>query len=465
MRKLFVLRFYLAGLLTLGVGFLLGLLVGHYELPPYVQLRSAYRWARSLNAKPPVRPHDGFSMSPDPTANGLTDAQQKEMERLRSVGYLSGVLPAGPTSGVTIHDKARTSPGINLLSIGHRPEARLMTMEGETIHSWSRSFFDSFPGTNEAFKTVEGVSHWRRVHLLPNGELLAIHDGVGLVKLSVDSELLWSRRNGAHHDLEVAEDGRLYVLTRQPEIVPWYDKEHVILHDFIEILDPGGNQLRKISLMEAIRNSPYKTLLRKVVTRQDPLHTNDIELLDGRFAGRLPAFKKGNVLVSFLSVGSAVVDLEREQVTWVLSGYCDRQHHPTILDSGNLLIFDNDGDDGRSRVLEIDLVKQQITWIYDNSIGFLQTDTCGANQRLPNNNTLITETDRGRAIEVAPSGETVWEYISPERAGANNEYIARLFEVKRYSQVPGWLTDRLQPTVTSHRPAQEESPEDARLTH
>ena len=36
-----------------------------------------------------------------------------------------------------------------------------------------------------------------------------------------------------------------------------------------------------------------------------------------------------------------------------------------------------------------------------------------AAQRLPNGNTLITESHCGRIFEVTPECETVWEYISP----------------------------------------------------
>ncbi len=50
---------------------------------------------------------------------------------------------------------------------------------------------------------------------------------------------------------------------------------------------------------------------------------------------------------------------------------------------------------------------------------------------MPNGNTLITESDYGRALEVTPDGETVWEFYSPFSAGENDEYIATLMEVVR----------------------------------
>jgi hypothetical protein len=35
--------------------------------------------------------------------------------------------------------------------------------------------------------------------------------------------------------------------------------------------------------------------------------------------------------------------------------------------------------------------------------------------RLPNGNTLIVESDAGRAFEVTAEGEIVWEFLNPDR--------------------------------------------------
>ena len=43
----------------------------------------------------------------------------------------------------------------------------------------------------------------------------------------------------------------------------------------------------------------------------DIFHTNTLEVLDGRFAGRDPAFRKGNLLISVLKLDTlAVLDPE-----------------------------------------------------------------------------------------------------------------------------------------------------------
>ena len=60
----------------------------------------------------------------------------------------------------------------------------------------------------------------------------------------------------------------------------------------------------------------------------------------------------------------------------------------------------------------------------------IEVHTSGA-QRLPNGNTLITESDGGRALEVTPDRRIVWEFFNPHRAGEQGEYIATLFELLR----------------------------------
>ena len=37
----------------------------------------------------------------------------------------------------------------------------------------------------------------------------------------------------------------------------------------------------------------------------------------------------------------------------------------------------------------------------------------GASQRFPNGNTLITESDKGRAFEITKDGKVVWEFYNP----------------------------------------------------
>jgi outer membrane protein assembly factor BamB len=177
----------------------------------------------------------------------------------------------------------------------------------------------------------------------------------------------------------------------------------------------------------------------------DVLHTNTVEVLSGRLADRIPAYASGNVLICIRELGAiAVLDLELGTAVWGMDGNWGKPHQPTVLDNGNVLIFDNRGNAGRSQVIEFDPVTFRAAWIHrGESPDDFYSWECGSNQRLPNGNTLITESDRGKAFEVAPDGTIVWKYLNPMRAGDDLEFIATIFELVRLPQdFPlDWLDD------------------------
>ena len=80
----------------------------------------------------------------------------------------------------------------------------------------------------------------------------------------------------------------------------------------------------------------------------------------------------------------------------------------------------------------MDAVSGDLVWYYEGDAAApFFTHTCGVAERMPNGNTLITESDNGRAFEVLSSGEIVWEFHNPARAGDDDEFVATLFEVER----------------------------------
>ena len=62
----------------------------------------------------------------------------------------------------------------------------------------------------------------------------------------------------------------------------------------------------------------------------------------------------------------------------------------------------------------------------------------------PDGNVLIAETNNGRAFEVTPEGETVWEFINPNQVQEGDlTLIASLWETIRLPESYGddWLDD------------------------
>jgi hypothetical protein len=366
----------------------------------------------------------------------LERAIEQEKEQLEAIGYLQGSTPAGDLIGVTRHDPKRAFQGLNLYTAGHEPAAFLIDMRGEVLHRWAKTFEEVWPGV-EGPGDRRSRQFWRRVRLFENGDLLAIWDGHGLVRLDKDSRVIWKRLNGAHHDLDVAPNGDIYVLARESQLVARVDPRHPILEDFVLVLDPSGKEKRRVSLLEAFEKSKrYGHIWRRSRRKRgDVFHTNTVELLDGRFAHVHPALAQGNVLISIRFLDAiAVVDLDLGEVVWAATGTFKRQHEPTVLDNGNLLLFDNEGPgpDNFSVVSEYELPDMKPVWEYRGAreVPFY-SHTCGAVQRLPNGNTLITESDGGRAFEVTRDKRIVWEYLNPHRAGERGKYIATLFDLVR----------------------------------
>jgi outer membrane protein assembly factor BamB len=245
----------------------------------------------------------------------------------------------------------------------------------------------------------------------------------------------WAYRGGIHHDLFVAGDGTIYALDRDWKLVPRINPAQHVLEDFVTVLGPHGKVRWRLSILECFERSRFAHLVRDMPRRKgDIFHTNTLEVLDGRFAHLDPAFRRGNLLISVFVLNTvAVIDPELREVVWARTGGWRHQHQPTFLDDGRLLVFDNLGAaPDRSRVMELDPVSGKTLWQYGGTraIDFF-SKTLGSAQRLPNGNTLVTESVNGRALEVTRDGRTVWEFNSPHRAGANGELVAVLFEMLR----------------------------------
>lgn len=382
------------------------------------------------------------------SADNLTKEQKQALQQLRSVGYLAGSQQAPHRQNITVYDKTKAYIGLNLVVSGHAPEAILMDMEGREVHKWNCDVFRAWPEFNPEkhygkYVDTSTYTYWRRAHLMENGDLLAIFSGVGLIKLDKNSNLLWSTFNGAHHDLYVAKNGNIYVLTRKAHINKKYNSQKPILEDFICVLDSEGQKLQEISIFDVLENSHFAPVLRKLPAEGDILHTNTIEFIEKQYSDNPTQLKKGTVLISLCRPSLVcAVDLERRSVYWGESDLWTEQHQPTLLANGNILVFDNNGLKGRSTVLEFDPSSRDVQWYYrGNGDNTFYTHACGSCQRLPNGNTLITESDPGRAFEVTHDKEIVWEYVNPHRAGEENELIATLFEVVRLRETfpTDWL--------------------------
>jgi hypothetical protein len=446
-------RLFRVGLLIFAVivGFAYGLAAGTYQLFPYQTVRS---WVHAFR-------HESRASSPTAEPAELDDGDR---QRLETLGYLPSYEAAPAKTGLIALQSDRVSPGFSFYVSAHAPEAHLVTLNGTTLHSWRYDFGAACPERSVPAATREHPTedydsdspeawrawrqgYWRRAALLPGGDALAVFDYDGLIRVDVDSKLRWALCDAYHHDISLDEDGRIYALRRTERSLAEIHPKRAFQDDSIDVLSPEGELLQRVSVVDALRSSPYASHLKRIDRQMlsehgDILHTNAVKVLGRHPAAENSAFRPGNVLISIKHLDLiAVVDMELEQVVWALSGMWRYQHEPVLLDNGNILVFDNAGRGGRSRVLEFEPATQRIVWSYPQPGDHdLMSGCCGSVRRLSNGNTLITESSPGRALEVTGAGEVVWEWLNPHRMGSDKQ-IPMLLEVLRIdpASTESWL--------------------------
>lgn len=349
--------------------------------------------------------------------------------------------------GTTVYDPHNAYDGLTLYTSGYASQALLIDMQGRVVHQWQRAFSTVWdPSAAVRHPAPDVRTTLRKAHLFPNGDLLAIHIGAGdspygygMVRLDRDSNVIWKNLDHFHHDFDLGPDGRIFGLTHtyRSEMPEGLTHLHLpVLEDHLAIISPEGETLKKISLLDAVNRSEFRRLLWLIpaASLADPLHANAVDVLDpdsaARLGAKVPVASAGQVLLSFRELAGgtiALLDVVTEKIVWTLRGPWISHHDPDILPNGNILLFDNRGHygpGGASRVLEVDPGNGRIVWQYAGDAGrrfesLIRSDQ----QRLPNGNTLITESDGGRLLEVTAGGRIVWEYINPVRDSEGRDRI------------------------------------------
>jgi len=327
--------------------------------------------------------------------------------------------------------------GYTLVTTTSGTFANLIDMEGRVCHQW---------------QATEGISY---AYLLPNGHLLLRSGGArqggqrvvggarsgSIRELDWDSNVLWEYHNlMLHHDFERLPNGNTLILLFEPlpeELVAQIqggfttaDHTEGMLGDLVQEITPAGEVVSAWRSWEHL--DPAKDVICHLENRAEWTHQNALNVTPS-----------GDLLVSFRRTDTVgIVDRHTGAFRWKWgSGVISHQHHPTYLDNGHVLLFDNGchrPGPTYSRVLEVDPSSNEIVWEYqgDPPISFYSFHISGA-ERLANGNTLICEGAPGRLFEVTPEHDIVWEYINPMPgkpvvAGAPNTPVS-VFRAHRYA--------------------------------
>jgi hypothetical protein len=359
------------------------------------------------------------------------------IEQLSAIGYLAGSEPAHDFHGVTQHHPQRVAPGLNLITSGHGPVALLMDMDGEVLHEWRAEFAQIFPDHPRFERAKEHRRNfWRDAVLFPNGDILVIWELFGLFKLDRNSRVLWAVPEPAHHDLQLTESGEIVHLQAKRKMISGIPEKQAV-EDFIVVRDAEGRELRRVAISDALRNVHWLRLRKAFWARSkergyglneksiyDPFHTNSLWLLSPAEAARLgDTFRAGDALVSMAMLDTiAIIDMEKGTTRWSQQGPFGMQHGPRPTPDGDIILFNNFLTAERSSLLTLNPRTRRVTREYTGPKSEpLHSRRSGDVQLLPNGNTLVVESDGGRALELTEDGEVVWEFRSPYRVREQGE--------------------------------------------
>ena len=339
----------------------------------------------------------------------------KALEKIKALPYVTRTRPSAKhrsKTRVQRHLPHLAHQGLNFYNYESDSNAQLVDMSGKVLHVWDA-----------------GELIFDHAELLPDGSVLGLSQEGGYVfKLGFDSRVVWKTKIGAHHDLDVALNGDILVLTEGGVHLKQLHPRRPTIENWIQVLSAGGKAKGRVPLSRLLLSSGIplermKAVMARNVEEEgqgdgfDAFHANTIEVLrKDVLTADQQLLRKGQVLICLRHLNLVcVVDMKSERIVWSWGmDELDRPHQPSMLDNGDVLIFDNGSRRGFSRVLEVDPREGKIRWQYAaHPREDFFTAASGGCQRLPNGNTLITESMTGRIFEVTRDGEVVWEFFSP----------------------------------------------------
>lgn len=342
---------------------------------------------------------------------------------------------------VSIYDPIKAYDGYTMFAPRTSKDVWLIDMEGRVVHRWRMKHMPGGDG-----------------RLLPNGNLLRLNRTLDeplhffgsvaseLVEVDWDGNVVWQYDDPyMHHDFFRMENGNT-VISRHvflPEGIaakikggiPGTELDGKIVgHAFHEIT-PEGKVVWEWLGHEHL--DPKVHIICPLCPRNIWGYVNGVAVLPS-----------GDILVSFRDFNTIeIIDKGDGRIKWRWGAPYElgHQHNPTILENGNILVFDNGfhrvtthetAVENYSRVIEVNPKTNEIEWEYTaETLSNFYSGVASGAERLANGNTLICESAKGRIFEVDTEGNIVWQFISPfyfpwPRAGLSNW----IFRAHRYGR-------------------------------
>ena len=366
-------------------------------------------------------------------------------------------------TGTTVHKPEKCYNGYTVVTPYRSSLIFLIDMAGRIVHTWqadpernAQSWFLRRLANGNWMSLNFYVPHTGKQDDLAPNSVSELDFETAIVELDWDGNVVWRydspEGSKLNHDMARLQNGNTLVCLDRQMDAPGISDKPVTDYYFLEV-DSEGRTVWEWHAVDHFEGFGYSETARQLMRERggsmllcntlSPLSGNALEKTDARFArGNILGSQRGTNLIF-------IVDKQSGEIVWrwgMGRGQLVGQHHPVMQQNGNILIYDNGGQAGfpnrtrfYTRLIEIDPVSGEIVWEYAHEphtfkpMSKFFSSSWGSVQRLPNGNTLSLDCHKGRLFEVTPSGEIVWEYISPFAWGRGTQVVeSGMYRTYRY---------------------------------
>ena len=259
--------------------------------------------------------------------------------------------------------------------------------------------------------------------VIDGGRLLYVGGGRAWI-LSLDGDILWASPDDdlltVHHSASMMPSGNVLMVTNEYRDVTQDGATRSWRGDRIVEMDPATNEIVwSWSTFDHFDTDDYDVFQNN--HWNDWTHVNDARYVESDNSIYISVRHLSRVTRIDYDTGDIVYNLGMDMPSGDVDAGDDLfsyQHFPTILENGNMLLFDNGnrrggepaGSGSKSFAVELalgdlPLEQAEIAWAWQTPIYCPST---GSAQRLANGNTLVTATHLTGVYEVDTSGTQVW---------------------------------------------------------
>jgi hypothetical protein len=217
------------------------------------------------------------------------------------------------------------------------------------------------------------------VEVLQNGNILTVLPRKGVYEISRDKKIVWKYLDSkVSHDADRLGNGNTLIA---------FGADDTAGDAQVKEIDPAGNRVWSWYAKDLFTGAEYAT-----ISSEGWTHTNAVSRLDS-----------GNTLISLRNFNVIIeVDPKGKLVRTIGKGLIEAQHDPLVLPNGNILMANHVEPHAAIELNQSGNIVWQFT--IPNRRSWPVRDV----NRLPNGNTLITESDR--IVEVTKDKQIVWQF-------------------------------------------------------